>query len=337
MNRNAYPWNSVVKSIVILLFASLSFAGCKRHSKTDVDGVNITDTTEKISFQKESTTSGTIKMGVDESLRPLGEALISSFEANFPDATLETEYMPEALMYKYLAEDSIRILIGCRDLSDKEKARILAENIKVRDYPIAHGAVVLLTNKRNPITQLTNEELKQVLSGSVSNWKDLGAEDFDKEINIVFDNPSSSVLRDLKNEYLGGGDLSSKAFAQKSTNKVVEYVSQQPSALGLIGFAWISDRDDPRVNTLLDSVNVMALEAPDSSDMPGEYFRAYQNEIMLKRYPLTRSIQIISREHFTGLGTGFAIFATSTQGQLIVLKSGMVPEKMPGRLINLVE
>jgi phosphate transport system substrate-binding protein len=56
--------------------------------------------------------------------------------------------------------------------------------------------------------------------------------------------------------------------------------------------------------------------------------------VALKQYPLRRQVIIISREARTGLGSGFATFVASDKGQRIILKAGMVPAKMPVRIVE---
>ena len=53
-------------------------------------------------------------------------------------------------------------------------------------------------------------------------------------------------------------------------------------------------------------------------------------------YPLTRSLYVINCEGGTGLGTGFASFIAGERGQRIVLKSGLLPDSIPSREINIV-
>jgi len=67
------------------------------------------------------------------------------------------------------------------------------------------------------------------------------------------------------------------------------------------------------------------LDATDTSDVKGYFIRPYQNEIALGRYPLSRPIYAVSREHFVGLGTGFVVVAAGELGQRILLKAGLVP------------
>ncbi len=66
-----------------------------------------------------------------------------------------------------------------------------------------------------------------------------------------------------------------------------------------------------------------------------DYLQPYKAYILMKKYPLSRTVYIISREGRTGLGSGFLAYVASDKGQRIVLKSGLVPATAPVRLVEL--
>lgn len=319
--------------ILALVVSAGFFSGCQE--KTSSGKGPGGDSTQVKIPPRESSTSGRIKVACDESLQPIGRQLFDAFMANFPKAELIPYYLPESQLFRYLMEDSVRFIISTRKLEFEEQQRLNRIKIYPDYFPLATGGVAVLVNQSNPIQQLRDDQLRLVLTGQIQQWNQIDPKGSDKEIQVVFDHAGSSVVRSIKNQYLNNAELSPRSFAGKNSLDVVDYVSKAPGAIGLVGYEWIADKDDDAVHALLDSVAVMALEAPDSADLPGEFFKPYPNEFALKRYPLSRSIMVISREPFTGLGTGFAIFATSDQGQRLLLKAGMVPEHMPTRLIKL--
>jgi phosphate transport system substrate-binding protein len=58
-----------------------------------------------------------------------------------------------------------------------------------------------------------------------------------------------------------------------------------------------------------------------------------QNNIAEGTYPLARDLYIINCQGYSGLGMGFASFVAGDIGQRIILKSGLLPVRMPGRNI----
>lgn len=145
---------------------------------------------------------------------------------------------------------------------------------------------------------------------------------------IVFDNPISGVARYVKDSILRRRDFTSAAYSLNSSDAVIDYVSQQKDAIGLIGGAWISDRDDSTTNKFLSTIRVAAIEHD------GEFYQPYQAYVARRLYPLTRNIVICSREARSGLGTGFMAFVAGDKGQRIILKAGLVPVTMPVRVVE---
>jgi len=101
----------------------------------------------------------------------------------------------------------------------------------------------------------------------------------------------------------------------------------------VIGVNWISDKDDTTHLGFLKSFKILEIESSTSR----EYYKPYQAYIAQKFYPLWREVYIISKEAYTGLGTGLTAFIASERGQRIVLKFGLVPATMPIRLVELIE
>ena len=106
-------------------------------------------------------------------------------------------------------------------------------------------------------------------------------------------------------------------FAVNNNAEVIKYVKDNKSALGIISVNWISDTQDSISETFLKDIRIVEVGTD-----PKNYCKPYQG-------------YMISRETFSGLGTGFASFVAGDQGQRIILKSGLVPATMPIRLIEI--
>ena len=64
-----------------------------------------------------------------------------------------------------------------------------------------------------------------------------------------------------------------------------------------------------------------------------KYVKPSQTSISTEEYPFRRTIYVMNYQPNLGLGIGFSSFLTGDRGQRIVLKSGLLPAKMPGREI----
>ena len=278
-------------------------------------------------------TSGKINISVDETFKPVIDSEISTFESIYQYAKINVSYKSEGNAFQDLLEDSARIIIVTRELTPQEKKHF--EDIKL--YPritkIAYDAVAFVTNNSNPDSQFTDDQVKKIITGEISTWKQIDPKSINSPIQIIFDNNNSGTLRFLKG--YSGGNLSKNSSASNSSEAVIDYVSKNRNALGVLGVTWVSDRRDSTLMSFVNRVRIVEISPPDSSEGRGEYYKPYQAYIATKYYPLWRTVYIISREARAGLGTGFSSFVASDKGQRIILKSGLVPASQPVRLVEL--
>lgn len=281
----------------------------------------------------ETATRGEINIGADEMLRPIARQISNAFMNMYPDATIHVRYRSEPDLFKDLLADSVRLVLSTRDVSAGEKALLARDQIVTKTTLLGKSAYVAVIHPENSLDSLSNEDLRRIVRGEAKDWADLGRAEAGP-IELVFDDARTGTIRFVQERYSKAGDtLDAQAYAAESHDDLIEYVSKSQNAIGFVGGAWVSDRDDATAKDYLSKVKLARLETPDSSDIPGRYVRPYQNEIALDRYPLTHSIKAINREHFSGLGTGFVVFAAGEHGQRIILKSGLYPEFPPPRLV----
>lgn len=315
-----------LKVYYLLLFKMVlisAFWGCQSRDKKG----NVLDTP----------TSGEMSIAIDESLKPLLEAEIATFEGIYKHAKLVPHYLPEGKAIQELLSDSdsVRVVIVSRHLSKQEAGYIEQQNLKVYTIPIAIDAIALLVNKQNPDTLLTYTQLLGIIKGEIRTWAELTKTNDASGIKVVFDNPNSSIARFMMDSVAHIGKLPGNCFALDSNPKVIDYVSANRDAIGLIGLSWISDTDDSVSRELLDKVKLVSLSSSQTKLGPIAYYGPSQDTMAQKIYPLRREVYVISKEARAGLGNGFIAFLASDRGQRIVLKSGLLPVKMPERTVEL--
>jgi phosphate transport system substrate-binding protein len=283
----------------------------------------------------DTATSGTITVAADESLRPIVEAEAEVFQSIYPDAHLNIIYTNEYDAMQMLANDSARIAITTRGLLPEEKAKLDKIGIVPHYAPFASDAIAIIMNKSIADTILTVEQLRNILDGTFTNWKDLNAKGISAPLQVVFDSPKSGAVRHLRDSILHGKELAKHCFAVENNAAVIDYVEKNKNSIGIIGVNWISDSDDSTMHGFLSRINVAELVPLNPDAAEARSMKPYQAYVALKQYPLWRKVQITSREARVGLGTGFASFVASDKGQRIVLKSGLVPATAPVRILDI--
>lgn len=278
----------------------------------------------------EAPTRGNIKISIDESFQLLYDTQIYTFQTHYVNAHINPQYKPEVDVLADFMNDSVRNIVLTRDLTKNEKEYLLAQKFVARTTKVAHDALALIVNKANPDTLLLEKQFADIFRGNITSWKQINPKSADKPINVVFDNNKSGNVRYFRERFNITGKFPSNCFAVDNNKEVISYVQNNPGALGIISVNWISDTQDSISEKFLESVKVVEVGTTSI-----DYCKPYQGYIAEQSYPFCRDVYMISRETFSGLGTGFASFVAGDQGQRIVLKSGLVPATMPIRLIEI--
>src|ERR1044072_4493103 len=98
---------------------------------------------------RETTTSGTIHISVDESFKPVIDSQIKVLESQNPDAHIVVAYKPEAECLRDLNVDSVRMVIVTRGLSETEESTLQKKfSLKPAYGPIAFDAIAVIVNNQ---------------------------------------------------------------------------------------------------------------------------------------------------------------------------------------------
>ncbi len=275
---------------------------------------------------KDGPTTGTITLGVDESFQRVVEAEKVAFRDNYHFANINLQFKPENEAIADLLNDKVRGAIVTRELTESEKQVFTREKITYRSFKFAADGIALLVHPSNKDTLIGLDQLKALLSGQQKSWKSIGS--FRSgDVELVVDKANSSNIKFLV-DLFGLGNSGLAVSAAGSNKEVIEYVKSHPNAMGIIGSNWISDGDNPTSLGFIRSVNVMSV-AKESSLPKSEFHQPFGYNLALKNYPLRREVKIILKESYLGLGTGFVNYVCGDMGQLIVLKSGLIPLTRP--------
>jgi len=277
----------------------------------------------------DTTTSGHVKIAVDESLKPLLDTELDTFEALYQRAHIDIIYTSEGEAMNLLLNDSVRLAVITRGLLSSEMEMLKNLKLEPTQVAIAKEGIAAIFNKKNPDSVITLPQIKDILTGKISTWNQLRKGAPQDSIQVVFDQPASGIVRYFKDS-LKIDKLAPNCFAVKGNPAVIDFIATRPHAIGLIGVSWISDSDDSTTNVFLNTVRIGGV-----SRDTGEYYQPYQAYIAQGQYPLTRNIMVINREGRAGLGSGFLAFMAGEKGQRIVLKAGLVPSTMPVRIVEI--
>lgn len=288
------------------------------------------------SEENDTLISGTISIAVDETFRPIMEEELQVFHALTPEATVHPVYCDEVEAMKLLLADDVRMAITTRQLTQQETAYFHARKFFPVSVKMATDGLALIVNKQNKDSLITVDRLKEIVTGKITEWKQLNPSSPLGKLQLVFDNPNSSTVHYVLDSICGGEPLAKDLKAQKTNPEVISYVARNPAALGVIGVNWIGNEADSTRLSFNDAVRIMAVSSEDSATVANS-FKPYQAYLALNQYPLTRNVYVLLNDPKNGLPSGLTSFLTGFRGQRIILKSGLVPATAAVRIVDVKE
>jgi len=253
---------------------------------------------------------GEITIAADESLKPIVDAEVMAYNAHYPKAKLNVVYMSEQRAMRLMINDSVNIAIVTREATAGEKAVYTNNNIPYLPAKMALDGVAIISNLGSSIKNLSLADLKAMFEGKKNT-----------DIKLVFDNSSSSNLNYMIQK-LGLKDVNSaNIFAADGNKDVIEYIKKNKNAIGFIGGNWISDIDDSKSQSFINSIHVVGIS---DTKTPGKFFTPTTASLKARKYPFERRVILHTKKGY-GLTSAFIRFCCAYIGQLVVEKSGLLP------------
>jgi phosphate transport system substrate-binding protein len=283
----------------------------------------------------DSTTTGKLKIGIDESYSLMMDSQIYTFETFYRYAKVIPSYKQEADVVNDLMNDTIQAAILCKDLSDQQKEFFKNKQRKVISTKIAVDALALIIHPENTDSNFTMSTVRALFTGADTSWSQINKASKLGKINVVFDNEKSCNARYISEVILNKKPFPKNCFAVKSNKEVIDYVNKNKNAIGVISVSWISDFHDPTSQDFLRKIKVVAISEKENPTSIDDYKKPYQAWIYEKTYPLRRDVYFVKTGLQETLGSGFAAFVAGEKGQLIIHKMGMVAAIAPVRMVKI--
>ena len=156
----------IKKLLTVALTATLglaALAGCGTGTSSNGDGSANGGTAKEL--------SGKIQLAGSTSMEKMCGALMEAFMEEYPNVTVTTEYTGSGAGIESVTSGAVDIGNASRALSDKEKSAGIEENI------VAIDGIAMITDKNNKVTNVTKQQLTDIYTGKITNWKDLGGSD----------------------------------------------------------------------------------------------------------------------------------------------------------------
>ena len=240
------------------------------------------------------TVSGSTSVG------PVMESIAEKFQEQNEGVTVEIQQVGSSAGIKNAIEGTSQLGMASRDLKDEEKSSGLKET------EIALDGIAMITHKNNEVKDLTTEQIKDIYTGKVTNWKEVGGKDAPI---VVLSREDGSGTRDGFQEKVGfeSEELLKEAQISDGSGNIKSTVEGNENAIGYISFGYVDD-----------AVNMLTV---DGVELTAENVKANTYAIA-RPFILVNKADALSEE-----GTKLVDFILSEEGQQIMEGKGFISIK----------
>ncbi|MCK4962903.1 MAG: phosphate ABC transporter substrate-binding protein, partial [Anaerolineales bacterium] len=213
-----------------------------------------------------------------------------------------------------LINASVDIANASRKIKPEEQARAEANGVFPVEFVIARDAIAIIVNHENPVDHLSIDQISDIYSGAVNNWRQVGGED--RPIVRLSRETNSGTHVYFLEQVLRGGDkndrtlFSTDTLLLPSSEGISAEIRQNPNAIGYDGLGYVTE-DLKVIAVSLDATGPFVLPSPETVDS--------------EQYPIARDLYMYTAGEPTGEIKAYLDWILSSEAQRIVSELGFVP------------
>jgi len=259
---------------------------------------------------------GSIQIKGSDTMVNLGQAWAEEFSRKNPGVNAAVTGGGSGTGISAMISGTADIAISSRTMKEKEINKAKQNGIEPFEIKSALDGLAVVAHPSNPVSQLTIDQLSDIFTGKIKNWKEVGGNNL--QIVILSREINSGTHVYFKEHVLRKGDeksveeFSPMALLMSSSQAIAEEVSQNPNAIGYYGMGYISQKQ---------KVIFVA------KDANSPYVGPVMENVQDNSYPISRPLLLYTKGQPQGIVKAFVDFALSAEGQEIVKKTDFVPVK----------
>ena len=197
-------------------------------------------------------------------------------------------------------------------ISEDQKKAADEAGVKLNFVPVAKEGFVFVVNKNNPVESLTSAQIREIYSGKITNWKEVGGND---EKIVPYQRNKDSGSQNYMTEFMEGYDLMDppKEYYLGSMSALMDGLAVYDNAENAIGYSVYSYAAQMYENS------------SDTKFIAVDGVKPSRETMADGTYPLLSSTSIVYTDKATQNTKDFAAWAVSEEGQQTVLSCGYVP------------
>jgi phosphate transport system substrate-binding protein len=233
----------------------------------------------------------------------LGKQLVSVFQKKNPSIHVVLETPGSGAGMDALIDGRAGIATTSRAASEDELQRARAAGVMLRAHSIGSYGIALVVNSKNPVRSLSTTQIRNIFTGAIRNWKEVGG--VDAAIKLYIRDGATGSALGFRELAMRTQPYAKTAIALPSYESIMEEVSRDPAGIGYCG-----------IGVLPNGIHPLQVDG-----VPANHVAI--NEGL---YPYARTLYFYTdRQRETQEVKSFIGFVQSREGQEIFVKTGFAP------------
>jgi phosphate transport system substrate-binding protein len=213
-----------------------------------------------------------------------------------------------------LINRTVDIANASRVISPQEVNDARENGVDPIEFVVARDAIAVIVNPENPVNQLSIQQISDIYSGNINNWRDVGG-DNRPIVRLSRETNSGTHVYFLEQVLRLGQKNSKTLFSQDtlllpSSEGIGAEIRQNPNAIGYDGLGYVTP-----------DMKVLAI----GKTAGGSYILPSAQTVNNSSYPIARDLYMYTPGQPTGAVKEYLDWIMSKEAQQIVTKLGFVP------------
>ena len=170
---------------------------------------------------------------------PIAQATAEIFMDNNPEINISVRGGGSSVGIAGIMAGTVDIGNASRHIKTKELASARESGIDPYEIVVANDGIAIVVHKNNSIKDLTLEQIKDIYTGKISNWKEVGGPSL--PIVVISRDVSSGTFEVFNSLVLRKAKAVDSALMLASNNAVVSTIATTPGAIGYAGLGYVNE------------------------------------------------------------------------------------------------
>ncbi len=235
----------------------------------------------------------------------LAPRLVAEYKKTHADVTFDMEYKGSAYGIGALMGGYCDIAASSKAVSKEQLEVASGRGVEFKEYLLGSYTVSILVNAANPVSNLASNQVQNLFTGKISNWKEVGGPD--APVHLLVRDPVSGTYLGFKELAMAGQDYAEHVQLFTNYSSIAEAVAKDPDAIGYSGL-----EATPAAGTKTVSVDGVA---------PGTA------TVNSGKYPYVRALRFYTdTQKESAKAKDFINYVLGAEGQKVLTEMGYAPK-----------